>query len=262
MYVRLAFAVAAHLEPEILIVDEVLAVGDAEFQAKCSARWTRSPEGGRTVLFVSHNMGVITSLCANVVWLDKGEARDKGPSREISAEYLSRQTSHRDRALRLTDVARPGFAQGDDRVRIEAIEWLSGIPLQHGQEVRARIHFATRAPVPSISVGIGFSSVEGTRLLSYETDLQDSFRPNLTEARRYTVDVGIPALPLAPDIYGLDVGCRSGNTHCLDYLPACAQVEVIPGPTTPGHIISKGAGARLPSDWIWDFAKRPKIVAQ
>src|SRR5438477_4550081 len=75
MYVRLAFAVAAHLEPEILIVDEVLAVGDAEFQKKCLGKMSEIAGGGRTVLFVSHNTGAVASLCPSVMWLDEGRVR-------------------------------------------------------------------------------------------------------------------------------------------------------------------------------------------
>ena len=76
MYVRLAFAVAAHLEPEILVVDEVLAVGDAEFQKKCLGKMDEvSRREGRTVLFVSHNMGVISNLCSLAIWLDAGQVR-------------------------------------------------------------------------------------------------------------------------------------------------------------------------------------------
>src|SRR5438876_5014189 len=84
MYVRLAFAVAAHLEPEILVVDEVLAVGDAEFQRKCLGKMDEvSRREGRTVLFVSHNMGVITSLCPRAIWLEEGSIREDGDSRKV-----------------------------------------------------------------------------------------------------------------------------------------------------------------------------------
>lgn len=90
MYVRLAFAVAAHLEPEILIVDEVLAVGDAEFQKKCLGKMEEVSAGGeRTVLFVSHNMESIQALCNAVVWLDQGEIKDFGQKDTIISNYLS-----------------------------------------------------------------------------------------------------------------------------------------------------------------------------
>ena len=89
MRVRLAFGVAAHLEPEILIVDEVLAVGDAEFQAKCIGKMSSVAKEGRTVLFVSHNMGAITELCSRVLWLDEGRLRLDGSPLDVVKEYLS-----------------------------------------------------------------------------------------------------------------------------------------------------------------------------
>src|ERR1017187_566515 len=89
MYVRLAFAVAAHLEPEILVVDEVLAVGDAEFQKKCLGRMGEVSKEGRTVLFVSHAMPVVQRLCTRVLWLANGKIEDGGATDAICEKYLS-----------------------------------------------------------------------------------------------------------------------------------------------------------------------------
>ncbi len=89
MYVRLAFAVAAHLDPEILIIDEVLAVGDAEFQKKCLGKMGEVAKGGRTVIFVSHNMGSIHSLCNKTILMDKGELLIKGNTSKIIGQYLN-----------------------------------------------------------------------------------------------------------------------------------------------------------------------------
>src|SRR3989441_11980827 len=90
MYVRLAFAVAAHLEPEILLVDEVLAVGDAQFQKKCLGKMGEVAKGGRTVLFVSHNMNAVESLCTRAFLLEKGSVRDQGTDvRSVISRYLS-----------------------------------------------------------------------------------------------------------------------------------------------------------------------------
>jgi len=88
MYVRLAFAVAAHLDPEILVVDEVLAVGDAEFQKKCLGKMGEVAKGGRTVLFVSHNMGAISHLCTRSMWVDRGCIKSSGITPEIISQYL------------------------------------------------------------------------------------------------------------------------------------------------------------------------------
>ena len=91
MYVRLAFSVAAHMEPDILIIDEVLAVGDAEFQKKCLGKMDEvTRKDGRTILFVSHNMGAIEQLCTSVVLLEKGKIVDIGPTKKIISEYLHR----------------------------------------------------------------------------------------------------------------------------------------------------------------------------
>ena len=252
MYVRLAFAVAAHLEPEILIVDEVLAVGDAEFQKKCLGKMDDvSRREGRTVLFVSHNMGVVTSLCPTALWLDQGGIRERGGTRAIVGEYLARRGCDQERMLALADLPRP-HAANDDRVRLQSLEWLSDLPLRHGEPMAARIRFKTRTPVSAVSVGIGLSNLEGARLLSYDTDFPAEIRPDLGRPGEYFVDLSVASLPLAPDLYNLDVGARSGDFHGLDYLAACSQIEIIAGPNTPGTIVRKGAGVRLSSKWLWN----------
>ncbi|HEY5986200.1 MAG TPA: ABC transporter ATP-binding protein, partial [Streptosporangiaceae bacterium] len=92
MYLRLAFAVAAHLEPDVLLVDEVLAVGDAEFQRKCLDTMASVERSGRTVVFVSHDLGAIASLCATSVWLESGRIRCRGKTSDVIAEYLASAT--------------------------------------------------------------------------------------------------------------------------------------------------------------------------
>jgi lipopolysaccharide transport system ATP-binding protein len=250
MYVRLAFAVAAHLEPEILIVDEVLAVGDAQFQKKCLGKMQDVARGGRTVLFVSHNMGTVTSLCSRAIWMAAGRVHRTGAVREVVNDYLSKGMASNYQVVNLQELARPAYVH-DSRVRLESIEWLTDVPLQHGEPGEALIRFTANSPVEGVSVGIGFSTIEGTRLLSYETDFQEDHRPNLTEPRTYCVKMQIDALPLGPAIYALDIGCRSGDRHPLDYLPAVAQIEVIPGPDTPGCIVRQDAGVRLESRCTW-----------
>ena len=93
MYMRLAFAVAAHLEPEILLVDEVLAVGDAEFQAKCLGKMGAVASHGRTVLFVSHNMAAVQALCKRAIWLEEGRILEEGDSHHVVRNYLRTNSS-------------------------------------------------------------------------------------------------------------------------------------------------------------------------
>ena len=248
MYVRLAFAVAAHLEPEILIVDEVLAVGDAEFQKKCLAKMGDVAGHGRTILFVSHNTGAITSLCSSAVWLDRGSIQKCGPTRDVVGAYLAQGMSSQDRIIRFE---RSYYSDG--RMTLESLEWLSNVPLQHGEPVKARITFRTSAPLSDLAFGIGFSGLEGKRLLTYETDFPDGLRPSIAQPGCYCVDIDVHSLPLGPDIYNLDIGCRSGDFHSVFYIPACVQLEVVAGPHTPGTIIRKKLGVRLPSECAWNI---------
>jgi lipopolysaccharide transport system ATP-binding protein len=251
MYVRLAFSVAAHLEPEILIVDEVLAVGDAQFQKRCLGKMDEISRGhGRTVLFVSHNMGALASLCTNAIWLEKGALRQIGPSKTVVNEYLAHSGASEDRLIDLSVAARSPSLH-DDRLRIEALEWLSPLPLQHGEPASLRLRFRTRKPCSLISLGVGFSTLEGTRLLTYDTDYGLPVRPEIAAPGQYSVTLEIPALPLGPDYYTIDIGARSSDFHGLDYLAACTNIEVVPGPSTPAMLVRKGMAVRLESKAKW-----------
>ena len=168
MYVRLAFAVAAHLEPEILIVDEVLAVGDAAFQRKCLGKMGNVAEEGRTVLFVSHNMAAIARLCRWAIWLDGGQIRDYGPADKVVAAYFaagSQETGE------LTYRDRPAEAPGSEFVRLIAVR----IRSSEGQvttSIDARgpfvieVEYEILRPAPSLRVGLHVTAPDGTIIFS------------------------------------------------------------------------------------------------
>jgi lipopolysaccharide transport system ATP-binding protein len=118
MYVRLAFAVAAHLEPEILIVDEVLAVGDSQFQKKCLGKMSEVARGGRTVLFVSHQIQAVTRLCNKALWLNFGKVKEMGPVADVCAHYMNEGTAMFSQRI-WKDASQ---APGDEQVRLLAIE--------------------------------------------------------------------------------------------------------------------------------------------
>jgi lipopolysaccharide transport system ATP-binding protein len=123
MYVRLAFAVAAYLEPEILIVDEVLSIGDADFQSKCLAKMEDLTKGGRTVLFVSHNMAAIKSLCPTTMLLDKGSIKMVGSTESVVESYLKSKTP----GILEHKWNDPPSAPGNDLIRIHRI-WIENQP--------------------------------------------------------------------------------------------------------------------------------------
>jgi lipopolysaccharide transport system ATP-binding protein len=164
MYVRLAFAVAAHLEPEILIVDEVLAVGDARFQKKCLGKIGQVARGGRTVLFVSHNMAAVQRLCTTAVLLDKGRLVFRGEPRAAVARYLADEG-------RVRYVARTSPA--DPHVLEAELVDQAGRPLPRPVitepiAVRARIRLPH--PAPDTRFGIGVLTSDGTALFTSNLD--------------------------------------------------------------------------------------------
>jgi lipopolysaccharide transport system ATP-binding protein len=121
MYVRLAFSVAAHLEPDILLIDEVLAVGDAEFQKKCLGKMDDVAKGGRTVLFVSHNMASVQNLCARAILLESGQINMEGSVNAVIDKYLGSETGKTGEVC----WASPEVAPGDNRVRLKAVRIFS-----------------------------------------------------------------------------------------------------------------------------------------
>jgi len=119
MYVRLGFAVAAYLEPEILLVDEVLAVGDAAFQKKCLEKIISGAKGGQTVLFISHSMIAVNSLCKRVIWVKNGEIVEDGKSADVVRRYLTASVKDKDLSEEVWDNA--GEAPGNDMVRLRRV---------------------------------------------------------------------------------------------------------------------------------------------
>jgi len=180
MYVRLAFAVAAHLEPEILLVDEVLAVGDSAFQKKCLGKMGDVARGGRTVLFVSHNMNAIAQLCSKVIWIDNGELKKIGESQKIIAEYLSNAST---RAGRVNLANRVSERQGDGSLRAIEIATLDASGnecsvFDWGDQIKIQATISTPKEQESI-VAFSIRNQMGNILLHFtSTDSKQAFIVN------------------------------------------------------------------------------------
>jgi len=252
MYVRLAFAVAAHLESEVLFVDEVLAVGDVQFQRRCLGRMSELARAGRTVLFVSHNIGVVRSLCTRGLWLSSGQLVEYGPVGEVTNRYLQSILANKDQTVDLTRATR---WVAHPRCRITKLEVNDGHPVQHGDPVRVAVSFEAVENVFGVAVGVGFATVDGVRIMTTDTDL-DGTRHDFPKGTRGVVRLTIDPILLQPGVYMLDLGVRTGDTEALDYIPACARVEVLPGPKTPTAIIRTdgNGGVRQPAaECRWDL---------
>ncbi|MEW6378197.1 MAG: ABC transporter ATP-binding protein [bacterium] len=198
MYVRLAFAVAAHLEPEILLVDEVLAVGDAAFQKKCLGKMNDVARGGRTVLFVSHNMGAISSLCPRCIWLDAGHIRQIGETEPVVQSYLtSSDASGSDTILEPPKTARVGFR----RIWVSSCDGrvLSEFDVKHPFLINLAIE--VRVPVRDVDIGVLIESVHGSRVCF--TNLSDSNDGSIIalEPGKYLCSLRVPGNFLVPDGY-------------------------------------------------------------
>jgi lipopolysaccharide transport system ATP-binding protein len=248
MYVRLAFAVAAHLEPEILIVDEVLAVGDAEFQKKCIGKMSEVAKGGRTVLFVSHNLAAVRKLCSNAIWFEKGQIRLQGEMSTVTEQYLLGQTMGNPLQIDLKTIPRPNWIQSG--FRILKVELNNGKPVVHGEPLVVAFEYQSQKAHLDVAIGFGLSSLDGVRILSVDSDLRDP-RHDIAATSLGYARVTIDQLHLQPGRYLLDVGARCGDTNGLDYAPSCSQVEVIPSSSTPSFIIRGDGGVRHPGNWEW-----------
>jgi lipopolysaccharide transport system ATP-binding protein len=227
MYVRLGFAVAAHLEPDILVVDEVLAVGDAEFQKKCLGKMDEvSRREGRTVLLVSHNMGAIGTLCERTIYLGNGRVRAIGMTREIVPMYLSDAFEAQPQSLDRSRL--PGFGQ---RVRFSNIKLLAseGTNLRFGDPLRFALSVRADARVTDVSIGSSIFDRSGVCIGTLCTDETFSIDPR----QELTLRLVIRNLNLAPGRYhaGFSIGhgsFRDSLRHDLDIVVGVPFFQIMP----------------------------------
>jgi len=206
MYVRLAFAVSAHLEPEILIIDEVLAVGDAEFQKKCLGKMGEVAKGGRTVLFVSHNMQAVNLLCKNAILLNKGHAISISNSQEIIRLYNQE-----------IDVNRTQWHgnEGDDNVRLLETK-VSAVEFFTDNNIEIQIKYKVINPVSNLVVGFHLMSEFNYELAYSIKGDYDLNNIVITETGTYTEIFKIPSNTLSKGNYyiRIDLGIHDIKFIC------------------------------------------------
>jgi len=202
MYVRLAFSVAAHLESDILIVDEVLAVGDSAFQKKCMSRMNKIAENGRTVLFVSHNFGAISELCDRAILLEGGSKINDGPVKNILADYSQRINYSKGHF-------KPSFSLADKECNIESIRVLNErrqdqLVFDIAQGVLIEMDYEVSVPLPGLQVALTLSRNLIDIFHSYDTDQIDL---ELDDARpgRYRLIHQLPPFFLKAGHYKVSV---------------------------------------------------------
>jgi lipopolysaccharide transport system ATP-binding protein len=227
MYMRLAFAVAAHLDPEILVIDEVLAVGDAQFQAKCLGKMKEVAGAGRTVLFVSHNLDSIERLCHRGLLLEAGSLAKDGPAAAIISLYLHGSSNAENGAVDLSHHPARGRSQKPWIVGL-TVKSAAGVPTNHFASLDAMTVEITIDPPGKIEnprVALAIEDAYGRRLTtvaSYFTGI-----PLGPLEEKTCVQCTIPRLNLGSGKYLLSVSIAGKQTGLLDSLPCVAVIDII-----------------------------------
>jgi len=240
MYVRLAFAVAAHLEPEILIVDEVLAVGDAAFQKKCLGKMEDVANHGRTVLFVSHNIGAINSLCNRCLLLENGNLAKDGSTAEVVAAYQSKFYHAVNDLSDLSSVER----YGSGKARFRSLELLpvnrqgeAQAALITGSDLKVGLTIESREDVVDANVAIVFYDSTGFRLIDVSTALQGCYL-NMKAGQSARVEFQLHDLFLKSGVYFLGLWLGRHNFEDIDGITYVTAISVEPNIDDLKHSIN------------------------
>jgi lipopolysaccharide transport system ATP-binding protein len=202
MRLRLGFAVAAHLEPDVLIVDEVLAVGDAGFQKKCLDKMEGLRSGGRTVLFVSHNLAAVENLCSRGIWLDGGKVRKDGKAKEVILAYMA---SFADSLTAESNLADSESRQGNGEIRYTRVEYLNSdrtprALIRCGDSLVIRLHYHAKKAVNYPVFWFRLFTQMGTLITLSASDIHGVDIPCVEPGDGY-IDVEIESLNLLPAQY-------------------------------------------------------------
>lgn len=222
MYVRLAFAVAAHLEPEILVVDEVLAVGDAQFQKKCLTKMEDVGKEGRTVLFVSHNMGAINRLCQTCVYLRNGQIVTAGSSSQIVEQYMQEGFSGQE-----SEVLFNGGENDDIQfvsARLERAAGTLSSNYRSDEDVCVFVTYKVKRPLAGVSLAINIMTGEQESLWSMADWEEHSQLLNRREPGTWTGEWVVPANVLRPGRYF--IACGAGSPSCYFHHPEPFPFEI------------------------------------
>ena len=234
MYLRLGFAIAAHLDPDILLLDEVLAVGDAVFQTKCIERIRQLRNDGTTIVFVSHNLGAVQSLCNRVFLLRKGEIYRSGPPADVISEYEHMLTN-----MPATASAQLSAVDATSPVRITSVNLFNSAGRKTtmfatGDEVRAEVEFTVHEPVEDALIELRFYSIFHNLHSHFSTD-SEGVKLDL-EKGRGIVEFFCPELSLEPAAFSVEASIRhrqSDFTEHLDYKHA-SNIHVTKGKPVHG----------------------------
>lgn len=260
MKVRIGFSVAAFLEPDIMIVDEVLAVGDREFQKRAIGKMQDvSHATGRTVLFVSHDMSAIKRLCDRVVHLSQGTVQKVGSPESVVGRYLEDGMATEGTVFDLLSMARRG--DYGRRARLQSLVFNHGEPIRHREELRIDVGFQSFDRVDDFEVHVTFRAPGGARLLMVRSDLAGAGW-RVRRGGAGTVSFICPEFPLTPSTYVLDIAARAGGRTSLDHLSGAATVMVLPGDRTKPVELDRGSEGVIVLEGTWSCVEHNGVAVQ
>jgi lipopolysaccharide transport system ATP-binding protein len=246
MYMRLAFSVAAHLEPEILLIDEVLAVGDAAFQKKCLGRMKELSGAGRTVLFVSHSMPSVLRLCPRVILLDGGHVSVDGTGSRVVEEYMGRGGGAAERVWHDHSTA-----PGDDRVRLRSVrvttqadELSPETDIRDALDVEVQYWNLSEDPSFRPYVNVAFRSSDGTYLFITNDYCNEEWRRAPRHKGLIRATVRIPGNFLAEGTIYCDAAVSSFSPH---------ETHAIVGDVVAFHVRDPSEGDGVRGEWAGDY---------
>jgi ABC-2 type transport system ATP-binding protein len=242
MVVRLGFSIATHVEPEVLLIDEILAVGDQAFQRKSTEKIEQFRREGRTILVVSHSLGLVQQLCDTVVWLEKGQLKMTGPAADVIAAYTG--TTYGNFA-REDASSKTRWGTGDAQFSTITTHDTDGQPittLRSGDSLRIHLEINSHLRVESPVVRIQIETVSGE--LVWSTTTQRGAATLRVLDGPATVELAIPSLPLAEGTYYLSAAITdaTGNTE-FDHCQHWAKIHVVDGPVGDSGVVA------IPSVW-------------
>jgi homopolymeric O-antigen transport system ATP-binding protein len=231
MYVRLAFAIAAHLEPEILIVDEVLAVGDLAFQQKCLGKMNEVSQAGRTILFVSHNMAVVEKLCRRTIVLKDGQIDFQGETEAAVHHYMNKMLAARQAEGHRFDLSQTTDRRSNVGKLLNRVELYTDddLPVREGirlgSGLKLKVYFDLPFPTRSFDVGLGFESMFGQRMFTAHS-LFEPDRPTGERAGPQVFVCDIPSFTLMPGLYTIKIWLDINHAEA-DLVNYAARINVL-----------------------------------
>jgi lipopolysaccharide transport system ATP-binding protein len=245
MHVRLGFAVAAHLDPDMLVVDEVLAVGDAEFQKKCLQKMGAGAQEGRTIIYVSHNMTSVSNLCERCILLDRGQKLDDGSPKDVIELYLRGSQQHvSDEVPGVYTLTNRTNPYANNKLILQKVRLLNsgGAPQSTflmGQELTLVVEVDGLSEYRDGWLGVMFTSVDGQRLAAINTGMTCSHIEQPRQRMELAI-LRIPRVPFLPGKYWVDVAATRGQLELMDLAEHVAQFTV-------GEADVYGTGIQVPN---------------